>query len=44
MNKNNQQYIVDKKKVLRQMDHLTRPPRLENRAKNILKTKKTGKK
>ena len=33
-NINNQQYIVDKKKVLREMDHLTRPPRLESRTKN----------
>ena len=37
------EYMIDKKKILRQMDHLTRPPRLENRTKNVLKGKKTGK-
>lgn len=26
--------MVDKKKFLREMDHLTRPPRLEGKAKN----------
>jgi hypothetical protein len=26
--------IMDKKKLLRQSDHLTRPPRLEGKAKN----------
>ena len=35
MNNNNKQYIVDKKKVLREMDHLTRPPRLEGKNKNF---------
>lgn len=39
----NNQYIVDKKEVLRKMDHLTRPPRLENRVKNVRKNKKVEK-
>jgi len=26
---------MDKKKLLRQEDHLTRPPRLEGKAKNV---------
>jgi hypothetical protein len=26
--------LIDKKKLLRQSDHLTRPPRLEGKAKN----------
>lgn len=44
----NNQYIIDKKKILRERDHLTRPPRLEGRAKNVKmnpvrKNKKIGK-
>ena len=43
-----QEYFVDKKKLLREMDHLTRPPRMEGRAKNkamnpVRKSKKAGK-
>jgi len=46
---NDNKYMIDKKKFLRENDHLTRPPRLECRAKNIKmnpvrKNKKTGKK
>ena len=29
-------YQIDKKKHLREMDHLTRPPRLEGRVKNSM--------
>jgi len=43
-----QEYVMDKKKLLREMDHLTRPPRMEGRAKNkamnpVRKSKKAGK-
>ena len=43
---NNNKYIMDKKKVIREMDHLTRPLRLEGKAKNakknsVRKNKKT---
>lgn len=39
--KTNTQYIVDKKNLLRKMDHLTRPPRLENKKSHkIISTKK----
>ena len=39
--------IIDKKRLLRQADYLTRPPRLEGAAKNkmmnpVRKKKKTG--
>ena len=40
----NNQYIVDRKEALRKIDRLTRPPRLENRVKNVRKSKKVGKK
>lgn len=30
----NKRMLTDKKKLLRQEDHLTRPPRLEGKAKN----------
>jgi hypothetical protein len=47
-NTNNRIYVVDKKRVLREQDHLTRPPRLEGRNKNfntnpVKKAKGTGK-
>ena len=46
---NNNKYMVDKKKVIREMDHLTRPPRLNSNTKNtrmnpVRKSKKVGKK
>ena len=42
------QNLIDKKKLLRKLDHLTRPPRLEGVVKNkmmnpIRKKKKVGK-
>ena len=45
---NNNKYILDKKKLLREMDHLTRPPRMEGKVKNarmnsVRKNKKNGK-
>jgi len=33
MNTNNK-YVVDKKKFIREADHLTRPPRMECKTKN----------
>jgi hypothetical protein len=41
MKTNNQKYMVDKKKFLRESDHLTRPPRMNRNKNSVRKAKKS---